>query len=188
MPNWCNNLVTISHDDSAAIDRVETAYRNGRLLEEFVPVPEALKAKETATYGGPDAAVYDELREQNRQQYGYGDWWTFCVNEWGTKWDVGGGEEEGDIRRLSPTTVQLRFDSAWAPPVMAFERMLEFDYNIVAYYWEPGMCFAGTWDNGSDDFYEYSDMTADEIEQKFPNDLQTVFEIADNIRSWQEIG
>lgn len=187
MPNWCNNFVTISHDDSAAIDRVETAYRNGRLLEEFVPVPAALKEEGAASYGGPDAADYEALREQNRQQYGYGDWWTFCVNEWGTKWDVG-GEEEGEIERLSPTDVRLRFDSAWAPPLVAFERMLALGYNIVAHYWEPGMCFAGTWDNGSDDFYEYGDMTADDIEQKFPNELQTAFEIADNIRSWQEIG
>lgn len=184
MPNWCMNSVYIGHDDPAAIDRMEEAYRAGRLLEEFVPVPAALKAEGATTRGGPDAAVYDKIREDNRAQFGYEDWWHYCVNEWGTKWDVGGAE--ANCIRGDEHNLVLGFDSAWAPPLAAFEKILALGYTIRCLYWEPGVCFAGIWDNGADDHYEYSDLDLKEIEEMIPEELDHEFNIVQSISDWQE--
>lgn len=40
MPNWCSNTLMVTHADTAMIDRVETAVKNNRLFEEFVPIGE----------------------------------------------------------------------------------------------------------------------------------------------------
>ena len=43
MPNWCNNTVEIYHEDPAMLERVRVAFKDGRLLDEFIPVPEELR-------------------------------------------------------------------------------------------------------------------------------------------------
>jgi hypothetical protein len=43
MPNWCGNLLTISHEDPKMIVRAKEAFAEGRLLNEFIPVPAGLK-------------------------------------------------------------------------------------------------------------------------------------------------
>lgn len=60
MPNWCQNTLVLKHSDPAMIKRVETAFAEGKLFEEFIP-----------NEGDPD------------------NWYTHNISEWGTKWDVG---------------------------------------------------------------------------------------------------
>ena len=43
MPNWCNNNLTLEHDDPAMIQRAFDALERGEFLQEFCPVPEDLK-------------------------------------------------------------------------------------------------------------------------------------------------
>ena len=43
MPNWCNNTMTLEHDDPAMIERARTAFNGEGLLQEFIPVPEDLR-------------------------------------------------------------------------------------------------------------------------------------------------
>jgi len=52
--------------------------------------------------------------------------------------------------------VSCSFDSAWAPPVGLYEKLFELGYDIKATYWEPGMAFCGIWDNGTDNYVEYT--------------------------------
>ena len=42
MPNWCNNTLELHHEDPAMIERAKKAFADGKLLNEFVPVPESL--------------------------------------------------------------------------------------------------------------------------------------------------
>ena len=42
MPNWCNNTLELQHEDPAMIERAKKAFADGRLLDEFVPVPKSL--------------------------------------------------------------------------------------------------------------------------------------------------
>jgi hypothetical protein len=46
--------------------------------------------------------------------------------------------------------------------------MEEMGYWIEAYYLEEGMAFCGKYMDGNDTFYEYGDMTADQMESELP--------------------
>ena len=84
-----------------------------------------------------------------------GEWvYETAVNEWGTKWDVGGNDSNFD--RHDDNIIEMWFDSAWGPPIAAYEKLYEKEgiVSVYATYWEPGMGFTGCWDNGNDMFYE----------------------------------
>jgi len=81
--------------------------------------------------------------------------------------------------------VVFNFDSAWAPPTSAYEQLMEQGFEIIAYYYEPGMAFCGKWDNGDDDYYEYGGMTADEIEATLPDDLDETFGISESVAEYE---
>jgi len=173
MPNWCNNTVTISHEDPSMIERARKAFNEGRLLDEFIPVPKELS----------EAVADGSLNEALVMKYGYSNWYNFCVNEWGTKWDVGADGQpaiDSDVNTLS-----MNFESAWAPPCAAYEKLIEQGFKIIAYYYEPGMAFAGKWDNGDDDYYEYGSMSSQEIADTLPNDLDECFCISEQVAEWE---
>ena len=43
MPNWCNNNLTLTHEDPAMILRAKEALDRGEFLNEFIPVPKDLQ-------------------------------------------------------------------------------------------------------------------------------------------------
>jgi hypothetical protein len=43
MPNWCNNTIELSHEDPAMIERAKAAFADGKLLNEFIPLPKELE-------------------------------------------------------------------------------------------------------------------------------------------------
>ena len=43
MPNWCENETYLCHSDPAMLLRAQDAFVEGRLLDEFVPIPDSLK-------------------------------------------------------------------------------------------------------------------------------------------------
>jgi len=82
-----------------------------------------------------------------------GEWkYDTAVNEWGTKWDI----SEAGVDRVGDNDLIMYFDTAWSPPVTAYETLLEKDEieSVFATYFEPGMGFAGVWDNSDDVFYD----------------------------------
>lgn len=139
MPNWCTNSLKISHSDSNAIERVRSAFHDKKLLSEFVPEP---------------------------VQDGDGklDWYFWRIENWGTKWDVGGDDFViEDVPDSDHPTLQLYFDSAWAPPLKVYEVMTDLGYTIEATYYEPGVGFVGEWSSEhGNDHYEF-EMTAESI-------------------------
>jgi hypothetical protein len=106
------------------------------------------------------------------------------VNEWGTKWDVGG---EGDqASQDSPTDLRMNFDSAWAPPIAAMEKFQDLGFKVKLIYWESGMCFCGLYDENGDDYLDYSDMTADEVDKAINDEVDECMCIVENLRTWEE--
>ena len=184
MPNWCNNTVEISHSDPAMIERVKTAFNDGRLLEEFIPVPKDLHIVAGRVGDDSDQAQKDlEAQEAlNESMYGYKNWYDWCVNEWGTKWDVGA---DGYPAEVTPYGLTLIFDSAWAPPINAYDKLLDQGFMIRAYYNEGGMAFAGVWDNGDDQFYEYGGLTSEQIREELPETLDEMFGISECVEEWE---
>jgi hypothetical protein len=183
MPNWCNNTVTLEHEDPAMIERAKVAFAEGKFLHEFVPVPLCLTETVAGCLGDPEKQAELEKSEQdNLNAYNYKNWYDFCVAEWGTKWDVGG--DDGYVNDIEGGVI-LSFDSAWAPPVNAYARLIEQGFKVHAMYYEPGMCFAGVWDNGEDDYYEYGDMNSDEAAETLPPELDEAFCISESMAEYE---
>jgi len=99
MPNWCSNSVVLKHKDPTFVARAREAFNEGTLLNEFIPVPKDLKETVSGFMGDADEQKQLEIQTAyNIKNYGYGNWYDFCVNEWGTKWDVGAdGQPAQDI-------------------------------------------------------------------------------------------
>jgi hypothetical protein len=182
MPNWCNNSVEIYHNDPKMLERVREAFNKGALLQEFIPVPESLQIVAGSVGDPVEQAKLVEQTEANRANHGYGNWYDYCVNEWGTKWDVGA---DGNPAQDIPGGLMLGFDSAWAPPCAAYEKLTEQGFRITAMYYEPGMAFAGVWDNGNDDYYEYGGMDSKEIADTLPAELDEAFNISEDVAEWE---
>ena len=174
MPNWCNNSIELYHDDPEMIKRAEAAFRDGRLLDEFIPLPAELK--ETTAPVREVTATTEQLMEK----YGAADWYSWCVNNWGTKWDISPYDCESDEHNLTGS-----FDSPWGPPIQAYEQLQELGFSVRAYYCEPGMGFAGVFD-GVDEYYDYSGMSADEAADYLPEALDEMFNISESMREWEE--
>ena len=185
MPNWCNNYLELEHEDPAMIERAHKAFAEGKLLEEFCPVPASLHIV-AGSVGDPDEQKkLEEATAQNLEVHGYGNWYDYCVNEWGTKWDVGG--DDGMANLDGPNNISMSFDSAWAPPINAMEKFQDLGFKVKLVYWESGMCFAGIFDENGDDYIEYSDMTADELADIINPELDECMCIVENLREWEEM-
>lgn len=172
MPNWCDNTLEVSHKDPKMIERLKTAFLAGRLCDEFIPVPEELKGSVA------DGSTNEQLIEAT----GYSSWYDFCVNEWGTKWDVGG--DDGYIES-NGTSASMSFQSAWAPPTNLYPVLEDLGYSVRAMYYEPGCAFAGVYEDGSDDYYSL-DGSADSVEAEIPQDLDEAFSIVQSMREFEE--
>jgi hypothetical protein len=162
MPNWTNNEVTLRHKDPAMIERAVKAYQEGKFLNEFIPMPQ-------------------ELLE------GTGDgWYGWAVSKWGTKWDVGGRNEF--IEQTDANTIELRFDSAWSPPIEGFNRLVEQGFEIEAFYNEFGMAFAGSYTGAGEEVYddciEYGGWSPAQIREELP-DLDQRFGISECLEEIQ---
>ena len=182
MPNWCNNTLTLEHENPAMVARAKAAFLNGRLLDEFIPVPADLQIVAGSVGDAVEQAKLVEQTELNRVTHGYGNWYDFCVNEWGTKWDVGG--DDGVLNDIDGGII-VSFDSAWAPPCAAYEKLHEMGFKILAMYYEPGMAFAGVWEEGSDDYYEYGGLDSAGIAETLPSALDEAFGISESVADWE---
>lgn len=157
MPNWCRNDVTISHEDPAMIQRMANA--KDKVLQEFYPCPQELL--DTVSPAPADVA------KANIEKYGAPDWYDWCVNNWGTKWDI--GFDDLDVME-DGKTLTASFCSAWSPPIGAYHKLKELGFVINAFYVETGVGFAGEWDDGDDFCFEY-DFTDDDWADKIPDTL-----------------
>ncbi len=184
MPNWCNNGITIKHKDPAMIDRVIKG-KDG-LLMEFCPTPQELVDTVAGFMGEDKQAAHEAQQRANIEKYGYKDWYDWNVANWGTKWDI----SLDSCERTDPNTVEASFDSAWAPPVNAYEKLCAMGFEIKAYYNEPGMCFCGVWEGNEndsfDDYYEYSGETSETVRETVGDELDDYFGISEDMAQWEE--
>jgi hypothetical protein len=186
MPNYCNNFIELSHPDPAQVQRACDAMTRGEFLSEFIPVPEALQivAGRVGSDEDPEQIKLHEQTQNNLSVYGYATWYDWCVGEWGTKWDV--GCEGYAVQPEADGRMCIGFDSAWAPPILAMEKMVDMGFSIRLYYYEPGMAFCGIWEDFNDDYYDIGGMTADDVEAELPTELDEMFEISQCMREYEE--
>ena len=175
MPNWCSNVLTLTHKDPEQIKRAQKALVEGDLLKEFVPVPQELQETVSPAPENAPSVVYDG-RE-------YTSWYDFCVSEWGTKWDVDAWSNEVSEDGL---TLECSFDSAWAPPIAWYNKMEELGFGVTAYYNEPGMAFVGKYQDGYDEYYEYQDEDSNTVRDVIGEELDDMFAISENMAEWEQ--
>ena len=65
----------------------------------------------------------------------------WCVNNWGTKWDIG----DVGIDYQDSEILELEFETAWSPPEGIMEKLREKypELSFQCFYDEPGMESAG---------------------------------------------
>jgi hypothetical protein len=187
MPNWCNNVATISHSNPKKIKRLVQAFQGTGLMQEFYPCPKELLDTRSGAYAKDDPEYDRHIQQQadNKAKYGHADWYDWKVDNWGTKWDV--SQQHPSHVDMSPCgkTVTLSFDTAWSPPINFYEHMIqEHGFRIKAYYFEPGVGFCGRWHNGDDDFYDIvgdSSWVVDHV----PNDIDEAFAISEHMSDYE---
>lgn len=182
MPNWCMNSVTIRHDDPAMIDRAFQALTRSEFLNEFIPVPQALLDTEAGSVTTDQEAAHQAQEAANLAEHGSANWYDWCTRHWGTKWDVGDADS---TEKLDANTIEASFDSAWAPPCAAYERLCGLGFEIQAYYNEPGMAFCGKWtgsgDHFDDNYCEYSHEDAESVRSVIGDELDDFWCISENM-------
>jgi hypothetical protein len=52
-------------------------------------------------------------------------------------------------------------------------------------YYESGMAFAGVWEEGNDDYYEYGGMDSKQIAEELPVELDEAFGISESAAEWE---
>lgn len=121
-----------------------------------------------------------------------GDWeYGNAVETWGTKWDVSLEGLQYTDHGDGTANISGWFDSAWAPPIGAYEQLAEdFDSCVIeASYFEPGMDFAGFWssENGEEhldnlhDEWEKGDEASDLYKQ-----LDDEYNLSEQFQEWNE--
>lgn len=183
MPNWCNNHLTLTHEDPAMIKRAFDALERGEFLQEFIPVPKDLTETVSGFVGEDKQAEHEAQMEANRANHGYKDWYDFCVGEWGTKWDTG----EAGNSDIHPDGKMLTtgFDTAWSPPIAAYEKLMDLGFSVKAGYYEGGMCYAGLWEDGDDDYYDLSGLNSADVAAQLPTGLDDLFGISESMAEYE---
>jgi hypothetical protein len=160
MPNWCANslklVATTAESEKklaeivSELERAKGAGESARIFNLIKPIPEALMI--TSGWLGKDTPEQTALEiEQaaNLKKYGYKDWYSFCVGEWGTKWDMS-NQYEDEAFTIEGNTVTMVFDTAWAPPMQIYYALEEMGFELEATYVEQGMGYIGFYTDGVD--------------------------------------
>lgn len=185
MPNWCNNYVDISHEDPSKIQALADALNRGEFCSHVIPTPKDLTDTVAGSVPeGPERDAHEAQMQRNKELYGYTDWYSFQTNNWGTKWDCG-GDSQAEVSD-DGKTMSASFDSAWSPPTGVYDALVEQGFQVRAYYYESGMAYCGIWEDGSDDHYEIGHLSADQVEDTIPSDLDEMFCITETMREYED--
>ena len=108
-------------------------------------------------------------------------WYWLNIENWGTKWDT----KPYDVV-WAEDCISFRLETAWSPPIKFYEAMQELGYNIEAWYLEEGMAFCGHFSEDGDDYYDYSNMGADQMEEELPEWAEEIFGLVTRKRDDEE--
>jgi hypothetical protein len=188
MPNYCMNVINVTGPVDTIKQFYEAAQR-GEFCNAVVPVPDMLRDTVAGPVGKPGSQeqIAQEIQENiNLELFGYKNWYDFSVNEWGVKWDMGTPETVSITDNHNGTaTLTVNDDSAWAPPLRIFEKLYAREFDVLAYYYEPGMAFCGRWHNGNDEYYNIVG-DSDWVDANIPSEINETFTIAESMSEWEQ--
>jgi hypothetical protein len=176
-------MITLGHNDPAMIIRAKEAFANGNFLQELVPCPAELIDDDLTTWShGLEQEARDRKKAALKAKYGYESWYDWNIANWGTKWDVGNGQ---GINTWDDHELVAYFDSAWSPPVTAYERLEEQGFRVYATWYEPGSAFAGVYDEHGVTDYDLSGMDSQDVQNELPQELDEQFGISESMAAYE---
>lgn len=182
MPNWTDNHITISHPDKSLIDLIAATQDTDKgVLSTIIPCPEELCDDDLTTWSrGPEQDARDAKKAELKAKYGHESWYSWNIAHWGTKWDLC----EPYIERIDDNTVVVTAQTAWNPPITAFETMKERGYSIRALYCGEGPEYAGIWNDGQDDYYNTTNGSK-AARSILPKELDDQFGITETLEEYE---
>lgn len=183
MPNWCENTIEIT-GKTEDIQRLYNAMNNGHFFKEVIPVPEDLNITVGFLGDTEKQAELERKYAENVKKHGFANWYDFCTTRWGTKWDADFDSVDCWELPNGKSTLHAAFLSAWSPPIGVYAKLVEDGFEVLAHYHEPGMVFAGRFNNEGDEYYE-GWASANEAEAMLPRDIDEAFNIAETLRDWE---
>ena len=165
MPNNTTNYITIWTTNKDLLKKIEKGFASHTLMQTFHPMPKELEGT-TAPQDTPN-------------------WYDWCVNHWGTKWDVYSYDEptkrfksaiiekeDFHIDTFKPRKyyeLSLEFLTAWSPPTDFFHYLIDNEHEIIQInnkFIDEGGLYIGqsNWERNSEEDeveycqYEYTNM------------------------------
>lgn len=192
MPNWCNNSVTFTHPEPAQLQRLVDAYNAGHTMQEFWPCPDDLRNTVAGALApGPEQTALEQRQRDNLDKYGAKDWYDWCCDNWGVKWDFGRDGDDypkAEVQTKPDGTlyVALGFDTAWSPPLGFYAHMHELGFDVKAYYFEMGMGFCGVSRNGDERTIKICEFTQDWLADNVPHSICEAFNLYEQAAEQEE--
>lgn len=158
MPNWCENDLTIYHDDPKVVAEIAELIsdENGEMtFDKISPEPKELQGVHSGfcRINGEDCSIWrtneagenvlipEEERQRWLRDYGADNLYDWCCNTYGTKW---GACHSGQVS-ADGYTIKVSFDTAWSPPTPVIEKLVKLfpTATIIHEYFECGCAFQG---------------------------------------------
>ena len=148
MPNWCNNKVKVFGDNSEQIARVAEIFKDEKsVFNNIIQSPDWKRLpNEKGEFPKLEQMKNPKTGEVMWETYNFPDgknddrWYHWCIENWGTKWEL----SELDIE-YDDEVLELTFSTAWSPPEGIMEELKDKypDLGFSCFYDEPGMEIAG---------------------------------------------
>lgn len=182
MPNWTTNNITIKHADKALIDAIEATHEsNAGVLSTIIPCPQELCDDDLTTWShGPEQTAREQKKKDMVAKYGFSSWYDWNITHWGTKWDLC----EVGYTRMDDNTIVLHCQTAWSPPIAAFDTMVSRGYEVRCLYMGEGCEYAGIYENGSDDCYDTTNGSK-HAQAILPQELDKEFDIVATLEEYE---
>ena len=147
MPNWCRNRVTASGDEKQISKIAEIFSDKKSIFNHIVQSPDWKRLPNEKGEFPKLEQMKNPKGEVMWETYNFPDgknddrWYYWCIDNWGTKWDV----SELDIEYADDEILELTFSTAWSPPQGIMEELKNRypDLGFTCFYDEPGMEVAG---------------------------------------------
>lgn len=176
MPNYCRNTMVVKGEYETVKSFLQEIKYEGEkgddgyfdIISTLYPCPQELTDTESSTR---DDAPYLAQIAGNTMKHGYPTWYEWQIAHWGTKWsdcqtviqrssiyytiqdDKVVFPYENDEEKTETEYIRFRFDTAWSPPIKAFEYISKMypDLTFILRYIESGMEYKGeaTFKNGT---------------------------------------
>ena len=132
----------------------------------------------------PDYTEGDKKLAEDGINHTFPDWYSWRVDNWGTKWEVTIEHWDRDDNDDGSATFNFNFDSAWGPPVGVYDHVSQKDgWSLFATYIEGGMAFGGYHEEGEDHSFDLGSRNVTDAPDWWVDDYSWYY---DQQEEWQQ--